>query len=151
RQTFEETFAADNTEEDMKKFLGEQFTLGKLMLEVGISENTFLLAYDNDKLAGYVKLRDGKAPLELEKYTILEIARIYATKDYIGKGVGNFLMQASINMAKQKNKQVVWLGVWEKNERAIKFYQKWGFEKFSDTIFLLGDDIQNDWLMKKFL
>ena len=69
----------------------------------------------------------------------------------IGKGVGSQLMEASLHEARRKNKEVVWLGVWERNQRAIDFYLKWGFEKFDETDFLLGDDVQRDWLMKKVL
>ncbi|HEX8316357.1 MAG TPA: GNAT family N-acetyltransferase [Flavisolibacter sp.] len=149
RQTFYDTFAADNTKEDMDKFLEMQFTRGKLMLEVGFRENTFLLAYVDDEVAGYVKLRDGKLPVELKGSGALEIARLYVLKEFIGKGVGAALMQASVNIAKEKKKQAVWLGVWEKNRKAIDFYHRWGFEKFSECDFLLGDDLQRDWLMKK--
>jgi ribosomal protein S18 acetylase RimI-like enzyme len=147
-QTFYETFASENTKEDMDKFLNEQFTKGRLMLEVGAIENTFLLAYVNDKLAGYVKLRESKWPQGLQNFRALEVARIYCLSEMIGKGVGKALMQASIDLAKEKKKDVVWLGVWEKNQRAIDFYIKWGFEKFGEQEFLLGNDIQNDWLMK---
>lgn len=148
-QTFYETFAAHNSPQDMEKFLNFQFTKGKLMLEVGVRGNTFLLAYDKKEVAGYVKLRDEKVPLSLGSLNALEVARIYATTNRIGKGVGSALMQASIDMAARKKKQWLWLGVWEKNQRAIDFYTKWGFEKFDETDFLLGDDLQNDWLMKK--
>lgn len=147
-QTFYETFAADNTEADMKKFLEEQFTKGKLILEVGARENIFLLAYEGEAPAGYVKLRDGKHPPSLGHANALEIARLYALKDRIGTGVGRALMQASLDHAKARGKEVAWLGVWEKNRRAIDFYTRWGFEKFDETDFLLGDDIQRDWLMR---
>jgi len=75
RQAFYDTFAADNTKEDMEKFLEEQFTRGRLMMEVGSPENTFLLATIDNEVAGYVKLRDGKLPDELKCSTALEIAR----------------------------------------------------------------------------
>lgn len=148
-QTFYETFASYNTKEDMEKFLYQQFTKGKLILEVGARENRFLLAYDGKNIAGYVKLRDDRAPLSLGNGNALEIARIYATTAMIGKGVGSLLMQACIDIAIEKKKDFLWLGVWEKNQRAIDFYQKWGFEKFDETDFLLGNDMQKDWLMKK--
>jgi ribosomal protein S18 acetylase RimI-like enzyme len=148
-QTFYETFAAYNSRENMDKFLNQQFTKGRLMMEVGARENIFLLAYDHYKVAGYVKLRDQRMPLSLGNVNAMEIARLYAMTDQIGKGVGSFLMQACINIAKEKMKDWLWLGVWEKNQRAIDFYTKWGFEKFDETDFLLGDDIQRDWLMKK--
>ena len=60
-------------------------------------------------------------------------------------------MQRSIEIARQKNAQIIWLGVWENNQKAISFYMKWGFEKFSEHIFMLGNDAQTDWLMKKAL
>ncbi len=151
RQTFYETFAADNRKEDMDKFLTEQFTKGKLMMEVGSLENVFLLAYNGNEVAGYAKLREAKQPEKLNNAKTLEIARIYAMPDMIGKGVGNLLMQTSISIAKEKGKEIIWLGVWEKNIRAIDFYKKWGFEKFDVSDFLLGDEVQCDWLMKKLL
>lgn len=148
-QTFYDTFAADNRQEDMDKFLLQQFTKGRLMMEVGARENIFLLAYFNNEVAGYVKLRDAKRPAALYNKATLEIARLYALKEMIGRGVGKLLMQTCIDIAKEKNKDVLWLGVWEKNQRAINFYTKWGFEKFDECDFLLGDDVQRDWLMQK--
>jgi len=151
QQTFYDSFIADNSEEDMQKFLTEQFTKGRLMLEVGSPENIFLLAFIDGEIAGYVKLREGKQPKELQGIQGIEIARIYCATSCIGKGIGKALMQKCIDIAKERNKEVVWLGVWEKNSRAIDFYTKWGFEKFSEQDFLLGNDLQNDWLMKKSL
>ncbi len=151
RQTFYETFAVDNRKEDMDKFLSEQFTKGKLMMEVGSPENIFLLAHNGDEVAGYAKLRDAKQPEKLNNLKAIEIARIYAMTNMIRKGVGNLLMQTSISIAKEKGKEIIWLGVWEKNIRAIEFYRKCGFEKFDVSDFLLGDDVQCDWLMKKTL
>jgi ribosomal protein S18 acetylase RimI-like enzyme len=149
RQTFYETFAAENRKEDMDKFLREQFTKGKLIKEVGNMENIFLLANSGDDVARYAKLREAKQPEKLKNVKTMEIARIYAMPNMIGKGVGNLLMKTSISIAKEKGKEVIWLGVWEKNIRAIDFYKKWGFEKFDVSDFLLGDDVQCDWLMKK--
>ena len=151
RQAFYDTFFADNSESDMKKFLDEQFTRGKLILEVGAPDNKFILACDGDEVAGYAKLREGKSHTTLSGLRTLEIARLYAVKEQIGKGVGKVLMQACIDEAIKRSKEVIWLGVWEKNKRAIDFYHRWGFEKFAETEFLLGDDLQNDWLMRKSL
>ena len=148
-QTFYDTFSPYNSMQDMDKFLNQQFTKGKLILEVGAKQNIFLLAYNGDSVAGYVKIRDDRVPLSMGKVSALEIARLYAMTDQIGKGVGSQLMQSCLQIAKEKNKEWLWLGVWEKNQRAIDFYMKWGFEKFDETDFLLGDDMQRDWLMKK--
>ena len=149
--TFNETFAKDNTKSNMDKFFKEQFTKEKLMGEVALKENTFLLAYHGKQIVGYVKLNEGQVPKELSNPCAIEIERLYAIQKYIGKGVGKLLMNTSLIKARQMNKEVIWLGVWEKNDRAISFYQNWGFEKFADRIFLLGNDVQNDWLMKKLL
>ena len=149
RKTFYDTFAADNTKEDMDKFLSEQFTKGRLILEVGAAENIFFLAYIDGTVAGYVKLREGKQPDELKDLNAMEIARLYVLKEFIGQRVGAALMKECISIAKGKGKEVIWLGVWENNKRAIEFYSKWGFEKFSGCDFLLGEDVQRDWLMKK--
>jgi ribosomal protein S18 acetylase RimI-like enzyme len=149
RQTFYETFAADNTKEDMDKFMNEQFTKEMIMQEVGAENNIFLLAYDTEHPVGYARIRENNNPPSLGTSNAIEIARIYTATNLIGKGIGKALMQKCIEIAKAGNRQFVWLGVWEKNQRAIEFYKKWGFEKFSEHDFMLGNDVQKDWLMKK--
>ncbi len=149
RETFYETFAAQNTKEDMDQFMNEVFTYDRLVEEVGTPNNIFLLAYDGTEAVGYARIREHNNPPELNSQNALEIARIYAATNAIGKGVGRALMQRCIDIAVEKKVDWIWLGVWEHNQRAIGFYSKWGFEKFSDHIFMLGNDPQTDWLMKK--
>ncbi|HTQ66232.1 MAG TPA: GNAT family N-acetyltransferase [Puia sp.] len=149
RQTFYDTFASVNTKENMDKFLREQFTKEKLMAEAGAPGNFFLLAYLNQEPQGYLHLKKSVNPEELQNLAAIEIGRIYAVQKAIGRGVGSSLMQAAIDFAQIKNEEVIWLGVWEHNQKAIKFYLKWGFEKFGEHLFMLGDDPQTDWLMKK--
>lgn len=150
RRTFYDSFAAGNTQEDMDKFMNEQFSREKLMAEVTEDPSSiFLLARHGEETVGYARLREAPNPPELGKIPAIEIARIYAITHTIGKGVGSALMQQCLAIAQEKKKAVVWLGVWERNQRAIDFYTKWGFRKFSDHIFVLGNDPQTDWLMKK--
>lgn len=149
RKTFYDTFASYNTKEDMDKFMSEQFAKEALMKEVGAKGNIFLLAYDNNEVVGYARIRENNSPKALKEWRTLEIARIYATTQSIGKGVGSALMKECIAIAKEKEKQIIWLGVWEKNQTAIDFYKRWGFEKFDEHDFILGNDVQRDWLMKK--
>jgi ribosomal protein S18 acetylase RimI-like enzyme len=149
RQTFYDAFASHNTKENMDKFMTEQFSKEILMEEVGAKDNIFLLAYDPDDLVGYARIRENNIPPELGIANALEIARIYTKTNSIGKGVGKALMQKCIDIALEKKAAAIWLGVWEHNTRAIDFYTHWGFEKFGTHIFLLGDDPQTDWLMKK--
>jgi diamine N-acetyltransferase len=149
RRTFLDSFAANNTKEDMDKFMNEQFTREGLIAEVGAPGNIFIVAEHNEKPAGYARLRENNNPPELRGMDTIEIARIYAEKEMIGKGIGKALMEKSIAIAGELKKQLIWLGVWEKNFRAIEFYTGWGFKKFSEHPFVLGNDVQTDWLMKK--
>jgi ribosomal protein S18 acetylase RimI-like enzyme len=151
RKTFYDTFAPFNTPENMEMFLREQFTKRDLMEEVKNPSNLFYLAYDGDQLVGYVKLREHKFSRDPEIRNSLEIARIYTTINMIGKGVGQKLMQLSLDLALEKKKKMLWLAVWEKNQRAIDFYTKWGFKIFDRQVFVLGTDLQKDWVMRKML
>jgi ribosomal protein S18 acetylase RimI-like enzyme len=149
RQTFYDTFAAFNTKEDMDKFLNESFSMDGLMAEVGADGNTFIIVLQGDELMGYAKITESNNPPELGKAAAIEIGRIYAAQKAIGQGIGKALMEECLRLAALKAKQVIWLGVWEHNERAISFYKKFGFEKFGEHNFILGNDVQTDWLMKK--
>ena len=151
RTTFYETFAGQNPRENMDKFMNEQFTREKLMKEVGAANNIFLVAEIEGETVGYARMREVPNPRELNGLSAIELARIYSVQSRIGKGVGSALMKKCIEVAQQEKKQVLWLGVWEKNQHAISFYERWGFEKFSEHEFVLGDDVQTDWLMKKAL
>jgi ribosomal protein S18 acetylase RimI-like enzyme len=149
RQTFYESFAPFNTRENMNKFMNEQFTRQKLIDEVTEPWHIFFIAFADKEPVGYVKMRKGPVPLELVNHSYIEIARIYSIQRAIGKGVGKKLMQTCLEVAMQNKKDILWLGVWEKNQRAIDFYIQWGFKKFGEQKFTLGDDVQTDWLMKK--
>lgn len=79
--------------------------------------------------------------------TVLEVARIYVVHDFIGKGVGNCLMEYIVELAKEWRMEAIWLAVWEHNHRAIRFYKRWGFNIVDQQVFLLGRDMQKDWRM----
>jgi diamine N-acetyltransferase len=149
RRTFYDTFAVYNTPEDMDLFMKEQFADHQVAAELADPSNTFLLAFTGDELAGYACLRESANPEVLGDIPAVEIGRLYASQQTIGKGIGSTLMQQCIDIARQKQKTAIWLGVWEKNERAIAFYTRWGFERIGDHEFVLGTDVQTDWLMKK--
>ena len=149
RQTFIESFASQNTSENMDKFMKDSFLRETLIKEVGAPGNIFLVAYDGKEPVGYVRMRENNNPPELDTFNAMEIARIYVVKSSVGKGVGKLLMQYCIDYVMERKFSIVWLGVWQQNLRAINFYKYWGFEKFGSHIFMLGDDPQMDWLMKK--
>ena len=148
-KTFYDSFAADNTKEDVDKHMQEYYNVTKMKEELADTNNIFLLAYYEEALVGYAKMREDAKEESKDLIEPIEIERIYAVKEMIGKGVGKALMEECLALAKQKNKQTVWLGVWEKNFSAISFYTKWGFEKYGQHIFVVGNDPQTDLLMKK--
>jgi len=151
RRTFYETFAAQNSKENMDKHMAEYYAVEKIRAELKDPFSIFFIAYDGTRLAGYVKMNEHIKEESKELEDPIEIERIYAVKEMIGKGVGKKLMEKCLTIANEKNKKTVWLGVWESNERAIEFYTRWGFEKFADHNFPVGNDPQRDWLMKRSL
>lgn len=150
RKTFYESFGEQNTKRDMEKFLKIQFSVKNLMAEVGRKHNIILLAYRFHTLVGYALMRETKSPSEIgPTLKSIELARIFVDKPFKGNGVGNAIMKECVNQARLKGKEAIWLAVWHENHRAVEFYTKWGFKKSGSRIFILGDDPQIDWLMKK--
>jgi diamine N-acetyltransferase len=150
RKTFSDTFADFNTAENMNMYLDKNFATDKINQELHEPAAEFMLIYDGDACAGFARIRKGNQTDGVAGRA-MEIERLYVVKEYIGKNVGALLMEECLRRAADGGFEVVWLGVWEHNARAIRFYEKFGFVKFSDHVFMLGDDAQTDWLMKKVL
>ena len=148
RQTFSETFAYCNTEENMQKYLDGSFNFDQLKSEIHNPNSEFYLATINKKTIGYLKINYNQAQTELKDMQALEIERIYVLKEFHGKRIGQILYNKAFQIAQQRNSHFIWLGVWENNPRAIRFYQKNGFVEFDKHIFKLGEDEQTDVMMK---
>ena len=148
RQTFYETFSTGNTQENMQKYLDERFSIEKLTAELNDKNAIFYFAQLENKIVGYLKINFGDSQTELKDDKSLEIERIYVIKEFQGKKIGQILYDKAIEIAKQKDADYIWLGVWEENPRAIKFYKKNGFVEFDKHIFKLGNDEQTDIMMK---
>ena len=146
--TFIEAFARQNTEENMRKYMSESFSPDKLANELSNTHSEFYLAISGKKTIGYLKINSHEAQTELKDARSLEIERIYVLKEFYGKKAGQLLLGKAIQLTMQKNMRYLWLGVWEKNPRAISFYKKNGFVEFDRHIFKLGDDEQTDIIMK---
>ena len=147
-QTFKETFEEVNTEEDMQKYLDENLSIEKLKTELENVNSEFYFAENNDEILGYLKLNFKDAQTEKLEENHFEIERIYVLKAFLGQKIGQILIDKAIEIGREKNLEYVWLGVWEENHRAIKFYKKNGFEIFGKHDFVLGEDVQTDLLMK---
>lgn len=149
RKTFYETFADSNTESDMNKFLDEAYSTEKLKAELCEKESETFLAVENGEVLGFLKINEGNAQTEKIFPDALEIQRIYVLKKAKGKGIGTAFMNLAEKIAQDSGISLIWLGVWEHNESAKTFYKNKGFVHFSEHTFVLGNDSQTDWLLKK--
>ena len=149
RDTFIETFSEANKAEDMDRYLSERFSEDQLAQELSNPESFFYVAEVNGHVVGYLKLNTAHAQTEPQAADALEIERIYVLSNYHGNGVGQALYHHAMSVAQDRKASYVWLGVWEHNHRALRFYEKNGFIAFGTHIFQLGNDQQTDILMKK--
>ena len=148
KQTFLETFSSDNSEENMRTYLENELSVKKLKTELRDKNAEFYFAELDQKAIGYLKVNFGSSQTEIKDKNAIEIERIYVVKEFQGKKVGQLLYNKAMDIAKQKGADYIWLGVWEKNTKAIRFYEKNGFEVFDKHMFKLGDDQQTDIMMK---
>ena len=150
-QTFAAAFAKDNTPEDMADYLTANFNHEKLAEELADVDSTFFIAEVEQQACGYAKLKKGKLPESISNNNTIELERLYTLPEYFGKGVGEALMRSCFEAAKQSGFEAVWLGVWERNLRALAFYRKIGFREVGNKTFQLGSDIQTDKVMERAL
>lgn len=148
--TFYETFAHQNNPEDFNAYISTAFTVEKLEKEIEESGSVFYIMYINEVPGGYARLRNSS---EVDDFfpgkKTKELQRIYVKKNIVGKGFGTMLLEHCIAEVKKSSVDILWLGVWEKNDRALGFYKKHGFTNFSSHVFMMGSDPQTDILMKK--
>jgi len=148
-RTFTETFAADNSPEDMAAYLKTAFSPAQQRTELADDETSFLIAEINGVAVGYAMLRSGNVLENVTGENPIELVRLYVSQDRLGSGVGAALMQACIGEARKRGHRTLWLGVWEHNARAQAFYRKWNFTEIGTHVFQLGDDPQTDLLMQR--
>ncbi|WP_300601214.1 GNAT family N-acetyltransferase [Niabella sp.] len=151
RTTFFETFSGNNSAENMAEYLEKGFSTARLTAELTSPYSGFYLALLNKEVIGYLKVNWGKAQTEIQDGNGLEIERIYVLQQYHGRKIGQLLYEQALKIAGEKRVDYVWLGVWEKNLRAIRFYEKNGFAPFGKHVFRLGNEEQTDIMMRQFL
>lgn len=146
-QTFMDTYGQFNTSENVKVHIATAFNEKQLRSELQDPEVSYFFAYHTDSLVGYLKLNVGKAQTEPMASSYLEIERIYVINDFKGKGLGGLFIELAKEQAIALGKTVVWLGVWEKNPKAVAFYEHMGFEKSGTHTFTVGTEDQTDFVM----
>ncbi|MET1140028.1 GNAT family N-acetyltransferase [Enterococcus hirae] len=148
-ETYQATFGEHNSEELMTTYLDEAYALDKLRRELQEEQSEFYWAVLDDRIAGYLKLNIGQEQTEAMGEGFLEIERIYVRSPFKSKGIGSRLIEFAVQKAQEKQKEAIWLGVWEHNYPALAFYRKHGFQHHSQHIFYMGDDAQTDYLYVK--
>ena len=148
-KTFVEAFADVNDPTDMKLYIEKSFSKSQLLSELENEYSNFYFAIIDDRIVAYLKLNSGPAQSEIVTERSMEIERIYVLKDFQRMNIGKFLIHKSVELASKASIDMLWLGVWEENHNAIRFYEKLGFSPFDTHHFLLGNDLQSDILMQR--
>lgn len=149
KQTFQETFGADNSQAELDQFYRDNYSIDQLKAELDSDESQTYFYNLRGRLAGYLKVNWGSAQTESDYPNALEIQRIYLLKRYQKLHIGGRLMKKALSIAKDHHKEAVWLGVWENNINAQGFYDHYGFKRVGQHEFVVGDDHQTDYIMLK--
>jgi ribosomal protein S18 acetylase RimI-like enzyme len=148
-RSYTDTFADSNTPENMEAFFTESYSLSKLQDEYYEPLSVLYLACDGEKVVGFLRLRVNDEVKNVLGENTIELQRLYIDTAYHRKQIARHLMENALTYARENRYDWIWLGVWERNFNAQHFYAKWGFEKFGEHVFQMGDDPQIDWLLKK--
>lgn len=149
KRTFYDAFEQVNNPEDFEAYTSVAFHPAKILSEINNPHSAFYFAIIDDEKVGYIKLNYSLAQTEFKDENAVEVERIYVLANQQGKQIGKQLIDFAIAKAFELRLQYIWLGVWEHNTNAIRFYERCGFKKFSSHKFVLGNDIQTDILMRK--
>ncbi len=149
-RTFSETFREHHSPENLKAFTDGAYNLAKIEAELRDPGRDWFIAEQGGEAVGYALQRWGsREPCVTGPDPVVELERIYALEAYQGRGLGPALMQACVDLAVMKGGRTLWLGVWERNPRAIAFYGKWGFHGVGSHRFLVGTDDMTDLIMER--
>lgn len=149
RRVFADTFAADNDPTDMAVYLDLAFSPERQGEALAAADRVCLLAEERGETVGYALLRDHRVHVDVQAAHPVELERFYVDHAWHGRGVAAMLMTESVTIARDMGGDVLWLGVWERNARAIRFYEKQGFKDVGTQTFVLGADVQTDCVMAK--
>ncbi|MEP5612662.1 MAG: GNAT family N-acetyltransferase [Cyclobacteriaceae bacterium] len=146
--TFTESFESKNCKSNFEQYVSKNFSMPKILEEFENPGSQFYFATLSEKIVGYLKINVGNAQTEDTLESAMEVERIYVLAEHQGKRIGQVLFDKALDLARSQNLKRIWLGVWDQNIDAIRFYERNGFVKFTSHPFKLGDEDQTDILMK---
>ena len=148
KETFVAAFEKDNNPDDFQDYVQKAFHPDQVLCELQDENSFFFLVYETNEAVGYFKLNVDGAQTDVHDSDALEIERIYVLEMYQGKNFGKQMLHKIIDLTRKMGKRYIWLGVWEQNSGAIRFYQRHGFKKFGEHVYRIGQDEQTDWLLR---
>jgi len=148
RKTFVDSFEKDNDPEDFKIYIDSAFEKSNMKRQLQNKHSAFYFVFRAEQLVGYFKLNVSDAQTEIKSEVAIELERIYLLQNFQSQQIGKHMLREAIAIAIKFKKEYMWLGVWEKNIDAIRFYQNHGFVKFDTHPYYIGKDKQTDWLMR---
>ena len=149
RETYDQAFRHMNTADTMEKYLAEAFDRDRLAGELANASSRFSFLFADGELAGYTKTNEAPAQSDVNDTESLELERIYVRSRFQGRGFGKLLLHDAERQAESTGKRYLWLGVWERNLKAVSFYRTSGFREAGRHSFRMGDELQSDFIMRK--
>lgn len=147
RETFDEAFADLINDRDLSSFADKRFGLRQQTKELGEPGTTFFIAWHDGRIAGYARLCESVPPPCIASTRVVELERLYLFTRWYGQGVAQALMDACLAEACKKNFDVIWLDVWDENQRALAFYRKYLFRLVGERPYVVGAAEQRHLLM----
>ncbi|RYC52453.1 GNAT family N-acetyltransferase [Flagellimonas olearia] len=148
KDTFVAAFEQDNDPTDFQEYINKAFSRERLERELENPDSLFHFVYESNTLVGYFKVNLGTAQTDVHDEKAMELERIYVLEGHQGKQIGAQILQYIIQLVVEQKMEYLWLGVWEHNPKAIRFYQRHGFQKFGEHPYYIGTDEQTDWLLR---
>ncbi len=148
-KTFRDAFAQFINKEDFESYVARSFNENQIKSELLDNASTFFIAKLKDRWVGYAKLNQSPPPDCIKQLPAIELARLYSLQQYLGHGIGAALIEACINYARSKAFKSIWLGSWKENHRGNAFYEKMQFEVLGNKTFVVGSDIQEDYVFAR--
>ncbi|WP_149273893.1 GNAT family N-acetyltransferase [Pareuzebyella sediminis] len=148
KDTFTKAFEQENNPDDFNAYLNTAFSPSRLRAELSNINSDFYFILNGSDLVGYLKLNENEAQTDIKSSEAIELERLYIRHLFQGLQIGHWTLNEIKKIALRRRKKFIWLGVWEKNFRAIEFYRRHGFSKFGVHPYYVGNDKQTDWLMR---
>ncbi len=148
-ETFRAAFASYNSPDNLESYIEKAYSEAAVAKHLFAEQMIYRIAEDEGAAVAFARYDLKHQPPHLEGKATIELCQIYVLTSEIGKGIGGKLLEDGFELGRTNDKNIIWLGVWENNPKAIRFYERWGFQTTSSHTFMLGDEAQRDLIMER--